>query len=73
MKNNDTLECSLKCEIGGVLYNYCVVKTINDKSNGIVELKWIGGKKPKYVDWDTFNNAIAEIKSSLADINKKLD
>jgi hypothetical protein len=50
MKNVKVSVCSLKCEIGGVLYNYRVVKHDMKANTGVVELAKVGGKKPKYVD-----------------------
>jgi hypothetical protein len=43
-----------------------------DKDNSIVELKRIGGKKPKYVDWDSFNTFIAKVDSKFDKQSKLL-
>jgi hypothetical protein len=34
-------------------------------NTGVVELAKVGGKKPKYVDWDTFNKVIDSINAKL--------
>jgi hypothetical protein len=49
MKRINDSDNSLKNIKSEALYNCRVVKR-QDKDNSIVELKRIGGKKPKYVD-----------------------
>jgi hypothetical protein len=49
-----------------------VIKPMNNK-NGIVSLEKIDGKRPKYVDWDTFDKAINRLETAIVDISKKLD
>jgi hypothetical protein len=49
MKKINNFDSSVKNIKNGVLYNCHVVKR-QGKDNSIVELKRIGGKRPKYVD-----------------------
>jgi hypothetical protein len=70
MSKKSTLDCSLKCEINGELYNYRIVKC--DKNTGIVELAKVGVKKPKpkYATIEMLNELKNEIEYNF---NYKFD
>ncbi|MDR2407339.1 MAG: hypothetical protein LBE13_04405 [Bacteroidales bacterium] len=77
MKNINTSDCSLKCEINGVLYNYRVVKCDKKANTGVVELAKVGGKKPKYATIDyvdaKFDGLNAKVNDLAQELLTKLD
>jgi flagellar capping protein FliD len=54
-----------------MIYNVKVIKR-TDKDNLTVDAK-LANHKSKYVDWDTFNKAIVEVKEDISEVNKRLD
>jgi hypothetical protein len=52
-------------------YNYKVIEC-KTKNSGLVDLKKVNPQRSKYVDWDTFNRTIGELKDSITEQSKLL-